>query len=80
MNQQRITAIAAGSPATAEEARELAGMAMCRPLETCFWHDAGHCAALKSPCACPQILGILRVDDMGQPSVWPLPAAPNKEN
>ncbi len=35
MNQQRISAIAAGSPATPEEARELASMCQRRPLETC---------------------------------------------
>jgi hypothetical protein len=34
VNQPRITAIAAGSPATAEEARELAQLALWRPMET----------------------------------------------
>ncbi len=49
MNQSRISQIAAGSPATPEEARELAGMCQWRPMSEApmdgtevlaWWHVA----------------------------------------
>jgi hypothetical protein len=83
VNQSRITAIAAGSPATPEEARELASMCQCRPLETCPIGE--------------DVLFICQGERDGDQDVWinngyyvmpefvvdgwlPLPAAPNKEN
>ena len=83
MNQQRISAIAAGSPATAEEARELAGMALRRPVDDApametvlficegFRDGAGDVWINNGHYVMPEFV----VDG------WlPLPAAPTKEN
>ena len=87
MNHPRITQIAAGSPATAEEARELAGMAMATswmPIETCpdetpvlvAWEELpGHWMQAVAG----RIIGNRFTDGERNlfPACWlPLPAAP----
>ena len=76
MNQSRITQIAAGSPATAEEARELAGwsleamallgkIAKQKPEKPDYWSSCSQCGRNQSD-----------AEDLAEK----LTAAPNKEN